>query len=75
MKLFVGLDVSSDKLDACFLTDTLTILHQGSYANDIEGPTQIKETIVNMFELFAFDKVVIGMESTSMYSAHPLIFF
>ena len=28
MKLFVGLDVSSDKLDACFLTDTLTILHQ-----------------------------------------------
>ena len=40
MKLFVGLDVSSDKLDACFLTDTLTILHQGSYANDIEGATQ-----------------------------------
>lgn len=75
MKLFVGLDVSSDKLDACFLTDTLTILHQGSYANDIEGATQIKETIVNMFEQFAFDKVVIGMESTSMYSAHPLIFF
>jgi len=35
MKLFVGLDVSSDKLDACFLTDTLTILHQGSYANEV----------------------------------------
>lgn len=26
MKLFVGLDVSSDKLDACFLTDILTMV-------------------------------------------------
>ena len=45
MKLFVGLDVSSDKLDACFLTDTLTILHQGSYANDIEGAIKSKKRL------------------------------
>ena len=75
MKLFVGLDVSSDKLDTCFLTDELEILHKGSYHNDIDGATQIKERILSLFERYTFDKTVIGMESTSMYSSHPLIFF
>lgn len=75
MKLFVGLDVSSDKLDTCFLTDELEILHKGGYHNDIDGATQIKERILSLFERYTFDKTVIGMESTSMYSSHPLIFF
>ncbi|BFQ96292.1 hypothetical protein SMUE_15680 [Enterococcus cecorum] len=48
MKLFVGLDVSSDKLDTCFLTDELEILHKGSYHNDIDGATQIKERILSL---------------------------
>lgn len=37
MKLFIGLDVSSDKLDVCFLTTELEIIHKGSYHNDIDG--------------------------------------
>ncbi|BDP69778.1 hypothetical protein EfmAA94_09510 [Enterococcus faecium] len=38
MKLFVGIDVSSEKLDVCFLTDDnqLSILSEISVANDIE---------------------------------------
>jgi len=38
MKLFVGIDVSSEKLDICFLTDDdqLSILSEISIANDID---------------------------------------
>ena len=75
MKLFVGLDVSSDKLDVCFLTAELEIIHKGSYHNDIDGVSLIKGKILSLYEEYAFSKVVIGMESTSMYSSHPLILF
>ena len=39
MKLFVGIDVSSEKLDVCFLTDDdqLSTLSEISVSNDIEG--------------------------------------
>ena len=39
MKLFVGIDVSSEKLNVCFLTDDdqLSILTENSVANYIEG--------------------------------------
>ena len=48
MKLFVGLDVSSDKLDVCFLTAELEIIHKGSYHNDIDGASLIKEKILSL---------------------------
>ena len=39
MKLFVGLDISSEKIDACFMTDdsNLSILNRLSVANDLNG--------------------------------------
>ncbi|MBK5028576.1 hypothetical protein [Enterococcus faecium] len=39
MKLFVGLDVSSEKLDACFMTDdsTCSVLKEASYGNSQLG--------------------------------------
>lgn len=39
MKLFVGIDVSSEKLDVCFLTDDdqLSILSEISVANALKG--------------------------------------
>ncbi|BDP49583.1 hypothetical protein EfmJHP10_10190 [Enterococcus faecium] len=82
MKLFVGIDVSSEKLDVCFLTDDnqLSILSEISVANDIEGASFIRETILEFnnsyhFNSYHFDQIVIGMESTSMYSFHPSMFF
>lgn len=77
MKLFVGLDVSSEKLDCCFLSDndSLAILFEASLANDINGTTKIKEKILELHEDWQFSKIVIGMESTSMYSFHPAMFF
>ena len=48
MKLFVGLDVSSEKLDACFMTDdsTCSVLKEASYGNSQLGASQIKEYIL-----------------------------
>lgn len=77
MKLFVGLDVSSEKLDCCFLSDDdqLSILFEASLANDINGATEIKEKILELNQEWNFSQIVIGMESTSMYSFHPAMFF
>lgn len=77
MKLFVGIDVSSEKLDVCFLTDDdqLSILSEISVANDIEGASLTRERILEFNENYRFDQIVIGMESTSMYSFHPSMFF
>lgn len=77
MKLFVGLDVSSEKLDCCFLTDDdqLSVLFEASLGNDIYGATEIKEKILECNQTLNFSQIVIGMESTSMYSFHPAMFF
>ena len=77
MKLFVGIDVSSEKLDICFLTDDdqLSILSEISIANDIEGASLTREMILEFNENYHFDQIVIGMESTFMYSFHPSMFF
>ena len=77
MKLFVGIDVSSEKLDVCFLTDDdqLSILSEISVANDIEGASLTRKMILKFNENYRFDQIVIGMESTSMYSFHPSMFF
>ncbi|SQC55203.1 hypothetical protein [Paenilisteria newyorkensis] len=42
MKLFVGIDVSSEKLDTCFLTDddSLTVLAEMSLGNDVSQAFQ-----------------------------------
>lgn len=77
MNLFVGLDVSSEKLDVCFLSDddNLTILEEITLGNDIDGATTVKEKVVDFQEAYGFHQVIIGMESTSMYSFHPAMFF
>ncbi|BDP98452.1 hypothetical protein EfmGK961_22680 [Enterococcus faecium] len=71
MKLFVGIDVSSEKLDVCFLTDDnqLSILSEISVANDIEGASFIRETILEFNDSYHFDQIVIGMESTYLVEA------
>lgn len=64
MKLFVGNDVSSEKLDVCFLTDDdqLPILTENSVANDIERASLTRYLILGFNENNHFDQIVIGME-------------
>lgn len=75
MKLFVGIDVSSEKLDTCFLTDELNVLIEDTYDNDSYGATALKNQLLMLQTQFQFEQLVIGMESTSMYSFHPALFF
>jgi len=77
MKLFVGLDVSSVKLDVCFMTDdeSLTVLQEATFDNSLVGASQIKKVILDYNQSYSFSKVVIGMEATSLFSFHPAIFF
>lgn len=75
MKLFVGIDVSSEKLDTCFLTDDLEILFETTYVNDINGASDLKEKLLSLHHTHSFTQIVIGMESTSLYSFHPAMHF
>lgn len=77
MKLFVGLDVSSEKLDVCFMTDdeTFHVLKEATFDNSQIGANQIKEVILDITSQFKIEKLVIGMEATSLYSFHPAMFF
>src|SRR5699024_11281039 len=78
MKLFVGLDVSKAKLDACFLSredDANTVIWQDTVSNSDAGATIIKDKILHFHDEFEFDKILVGMEATGQYSMHPSLFF
>ena len=74
MKLFVGIDVSSLKLDVCFKDSEEQILHEATLPNDINGATEIKEIILKLNENINYQTIKVGMESTSVYSFHPATF-
>ena len=74
MKLFVGIDVSSQRLDVCFLDSEDQILHQGTVPNDINGAKKIKDYILDFAKTVQYDAIKVGMESTSVYSFHPATF-
>lgn len=76
MNLFVGLDVSSESLDACFMGDSLDEIYlQGKFSNDTKGASEIKQKILSLNSEHDFKKIVVGMEATSIYSFHPALFF
>lgn len=66
MKLFVGIDVSSEKLDVCFLDSNDTALKEICLSNDVNGANAIKEDVLHFHQLHNYEKIVIGMESTSV---------
>ena len=66
MKLFVGIDVSSEKLDVCFLDSSDTTLKEVTLPNNLNGASSIKESVLTFHQSFHYEKIVIGMESTSI---------
>ncbi len=71
MKLFVGIDVSLKRLDVCFLDSEDTRLKEVALPNDVHGANQIKEMVLTFNDKHHYEQIVIGMESTSVYSFHP----
>lgn len=74
MKLLVGIDVSSEKLDTCFLDSEDQILLEESLSNTISGVSKIKEYILQFNDSNLYNRIIIGMEATSVYSFHPSTF-
>ncbi len=74
MKLLVGIDVSSEKLDTCFLDSEDHILLEVSLPNNIVGASKIKEHILDFEKSIHYDRIIVGMEATSVYSFHPSTF-
>lgn len=75
MKCFVGLDVSSTKLDVCIMLSDTTTPFTASLPNDLVGASEIKKQILELNDTYSFERIVIGMEATSLYSFHPAMFF
>ena len=77
MKLFIGIDVSSKDLQVA-ITDSANhqkpLLNQ-SFSNDLTGAIKVKKLILQLAKQNSYDKVIIGMEATSIYSFHPAYFF
>ena len=70
MKLFIGIDVSSKDLQVA-ITDSENyqkpLLNQ-SFSNDLIGANEVKKIILQLAKQNSYDKVIIGMEATSIYS-------
>jgi len=74
MKLFVGLDVSSFDIKACFLNGEGEKLHSFTVDNDLPGATQLRDKILDAVQGKPVSELRIGLESTSVYSFHPSMF-
>ncbi|CAM3129903.1 Transposase [Lactococcus hircilactis] len=75
MKCFVGLDVSSQKLDVCIMLSDNSVTFTKSLSNDLVGASEIKSQVLKLNEINHFERIVIGMEATNLYSFHPAMFF
>ena len=77
MKLFVGIDVSSKDLQVAIMSSqpAQELLFSGSVLNDLNGISELKQKILTLNQQNHYEKIVIGMESTSIYSFHPAMFF
>lgn len=71
MNLNVGIDVAKAKLDYCGLNSNHQILFQDEVPNQPSGVQAIKLAILAANKKQKFDKIIIGMEATSVYNILP----
>lgn len=74
MKLFVGIDVSSESLDVCYLHSDQKVLSQMTVDNSLIGAKLIQSNILMYAANEKYEHIIIGLESTSVYSFHPATF-
>lgn len=75
MKLFVGIDVSSKKLDACLMNQDGEVWHTCTVENNVIGASFLRDQILHLVQKKSINAIEIGMEATSVYSWHPAMFF
>lgn len=75
MKLFVGIDVSSQDMKACVMNFEGEALTALTVDNNLTGASYLKDQIVKIAQSNSISEIQIGMEATSVYSWHPAMFF
>ncbi|CAH0122823.1 MULTISPECIES: IS110 family transposase [unclassified Paenibacillus] len=74
MKLFVGIDVSSQELEACLMNPDGETLETLKVKNDLHGASHLRDRIVAAADKHSFSEIHIGLEATSVYSWHPAMY-
>ncbi|MEB3104074.1 IS110 family transposase [Ferviditalea candida] len=74
MKLFVGIDVSSEELEACFMNPEGDTLETLKVENNLYGAEHLRDRIVAMADKLPSSEIHIGLEATSVYSWHPAMY-
>ena len=75
MKIFVGIDVSSFDMKVCIMNSDGEALSRLTSQNNLYGARSISKEITNLAKANKTKEIQIGMESTSVYSWHPAMFF
>ncbi|MNV16712.1 Transposase IS116/IS110/IS902 family protein [compost metagenome] len=75
MKLFVGIDVSSQELEACFMNADGDNFESFTVPNNLHGASHLRDRIVVAADKLAVSEIHIGLEATSVYSWHPAMYF
>ncbi|THF72408.1 IS110 family RNA-guided transposase [Cohnella fermenti] len=74
MKLFVGIDVSSQELEVCFMNSDGDKLETLTVKNNLEGASYLRDRIVAAADKHSSSEIHIGLEATSVYSWHPAMY-
>lgn len=75
MKLFVGIDVSSQDMKACIMDHVGETLASPTVQNNLVGASFLRDQILHFANKLSPQNIEIGLESTSVYSWHPAMFF
>lgn len=75
MKLFVGIDVSSQDMKACIMGPDGETLGSPIVQNNLTGASYLRDQIMHFAKKLMPQDIQIGLESTSVYSWHPAMFF
>ena len=68
--MFVGIDVSKDSNQVCFINFERKVLLNKSFKNNLEGANSMKNTIIEYLSKHNFESLIIVLESTGIYSIH-----
>ena len=74
MRLFVGIDVSSQDLKICAMNIDGDTLDAFTVLNNYDGATHLRDKLLSLADKVKPKEIHIGLESTSVYSWHPAMF-
>lgn len=75
MKLFVGIDVSSKDMKVCIMNHEGETMQALTVNNTPDGASMVRDRALYFANQLGVKEIQIGMESTSVYSWHPAMFF